>query len=449
MSNELAIATVTAALAHSLDNALKQDQLGFQPNVTTLPPNLKQNESAPSLNIFLFLVTPNAANRNADLPTRWTPKGPLVHPPTAALNLHYLLSFYGNDAQLEPQIILGSTVRTLHESPNLAKTDIQAVVGGDLYPSLKSSDLADEIEPVHFTPSGMSLDELSKLWTVVFQTPYVLSVVYEASFVRINREPAVAATLPVRSVPRVLALPSAQPPRVTRLFTEVTVAGKPQLSPAQPFAGATMVIIGENLAAPNTAVVIDGEDVTTSFKAVVADKKIQFTLGATLPSKKTLFAGAHTLQVVQSVDFKFPPDQPGLKPGDPIRPGGASVLRKGAVASPLVSFVLQPRVTEAAPDNAQPTKTLSVTIAPSVGQQQRLRLLLNQEVAAWTPTAASYAVLERPRKETDPQATLPFDLSPYGVTPGNYLVRVEVDGIPSAQPPDNPEGDVFPTVTIA
>lgn len=441
MSNELAIATVTAALGQALSDAFAQDQLGFPATVTHVRPNAADKLlPTTGANIFLFLVTPNAANRNADLPVRYGATGALVHAPTVALDLHYLISFYGDDAQLEPEILLGSTVRMLHESPDLSSAIIHEVLQTRQYQYLAGSDLANELEPVRFSPSGMSLDELSKLWSVVFQTPYVLSVVYQASYVRIRREQAVVATLPVRQLPNLVALPT-QPPTIARILSQVTVGGQVQLSPAPPFTGGKIVLRGQNLSAPNTAIEIDGNDVTASVNAVFANTKIQLTLPANMPSGSPLLAGAHTLQIVRGVDFKFPPDEPN-------RPGGPSVLRTGVVQSNAAPFVLQPQVTAANVDGSAPTKTVTVNVTPSIGRQQRLRLLLNQLAPAAGATAGSYSIVVPPRLGTGADAALTISIAGQGVSAGTYLVRVEVDGIASAQPPDAAGGYWTPTVAI-
>ena len=52
--------------------------------------------------------------------------------PQAALDLHYLLTFYGNEAQLEPQRLLGSVVRTLHARPVLTRQQIQQTIADEL-----------------------------------------------------------------------------------------------------------------------------------------------------------------------------------------------------------------------------------------------------------------------------------------------------------------------------
>src|SRR5271165_5220408 len=75
--------------------------------VTTLRPDAQLSVAdATGINIFLYQVLPNASLRNCDLPTRRS-DGTLVQRPRIALDLNYLFTFYGNDAELEPQRLLG------------------------------------------------------------------------------------------------------------------------------------------------------------------------------------------------------------------------------------------------------------------------------------------------------------------------------------------------------
>ena len=63
---------------------------------------------------------------------------------------------------------------------------------------LAASDLDQQPELVKFTPAQLSLDDLSKVWSVFFQTPYALSVAYEATVVLIEGDETPRAPLPVR-----------------------------------------------------------------------------------------------------------------------------------------------------------------------------------------------------------------------------------------------------------
>jgi hypothetical protein len=62
---------------------------------------------------------------------------------------------------------------------------------------LTGSNLADSIEQVKFTPLPLTVDELSKIWSTFFQTPYALSVAYQATVVLIESDNSGPAALPV------------------------------------------------------------------------------------------------------------------------------------------------------------------------------------------------------------------------------------------------------------
>jgi hypothetical protein len=211
MSNFLAIATVTAAFKVALENALAVDTSGMSHNVTIgRPDEIENNGSAAGVNIYLYQVTPNTAWRNADLPTR-NGRGELVQVPRVALDLHYLLTFFGNAANLEDQRLLGHVVSALHERPVLTRGMIaEATANTDFTPFLSDSDLEDEIEQVKFSLLSFNLEELSRLWSVFFQIPYRLSLPYAASLVFIDRLAAPSRTLPVQTR-TVTAVPSVGP----------------------------------------------------------------------------------------------------------------------------------------------------------------------------------------------------------------------------------------------
>ena len=184
MSNYLAIATVTATLASCLLPVLQAAVPGVEEVSTRRPDDPRSAEIKPHANIFLYQVTPNAAWRNADLPTR-RGDGLLVQRPQAALDLHYLLTFYGSETYLEPQRLLGATVSHLYARPILTRAAIQLAqkmadqgvepiqpgeeTGDPLEEAahfLVDSDLAGQIELIRFTPLPLNLEELSKLWSI-------------------------------------------------------------------------------------------------------------------------------------------------------------------------------------------------------------------------------------------------------------------------------------------
>ena len=81
------------------------------------------NDRPPGVNMFFFQVTPNAALRNDDLPLRRS-DGTLSTRPRAAVDLHYLFTFYGDESTYEPERLLGCVVSALHARPALARADL-------------------------------------------------------------------------------------------------------------------------------------------------------------------------------------------------------------------------------------------------------------------------------------------------------------------------------------
>jgi hypothetical protein len=198
MSNFLAVGAVTASLSHLLQAAVGADVPGA--TVTTVRPDSSASATPPpTVNLFLYQVQPNAALRNADVPTR-SATGALVQRPVAALDLHYLLTFYGDDAQLQPQRLLGSAVRTLQARPVLTPDLIQAAIGDPTFSTaVGQSDLGLQLERVKISPLHLSLEELSKLWSVFFQTTYALSAAYQVGVVLIEgTEQPIAPNPPVQ-----------------------------------------------------------------------------------------------------------------------------------------------------------------------------------------------------------------------------------------------------------
>ncbi|MGH9937593.1 MAG: DUF4255 domain-containing protein, partial [Blastocatellia bacterium] len=137
MSNYLAVASVTASLAQYLQGVVQVDVSGSTVS-TTRPDETGNGTQNPRVNIYLYQVAPNAAWRNSDLPTR-DENGQVVQRPRAAIDLHYLLTFYGNETHLEPQRLLGSVVRAIHASSVLTRGLIRQTINSPTYAFLAAS----------------------------------------------------------------------------------------------------------------------------------------------------------------------------------------------------------------------------------------------------------------------------------------------------------------------
>ena len=180
MSNFLAIATVTEALRQFILRSLSPE-IGLPVLVQAQRPPTEPPAEA-TITVFCYQVAPDPHLRNLDAPTR-AADGTLLTKPQAALDLHYLISFYGDEAQLVPQRMLGVVVRSLYEQPTLQAADIQTAAAQAF---LLGSDLNAAPERVRFTPTHMDIDDLYKLWTMMSQTQMALSLTYQATLVLID-----------------------------------------------------------------------------------------------------------------------------------------------------------------------------------------------------------------------------------------------------------------------
>lgn len=398
MSNFLAIATVTAALNQVLSEAIVSDV--DDAKVTTFRPDNNGHMPTTGVNIFLYQVTPNSAWQNADLPTRRS-NGDLIQRPRAALDLHYLLSFFGDEGKLVPQRVLGSVIRSLHAQPILPRELIRKTIAKSEFDFLVTSNLADSVELVKFSPLLLSLEDLSKLWSVYFQTPYSLSMAYQATVVLIESENSTQSALPVRAR-NIYVVPFRQP--VIEEVRSKDGADKPIIVTS------SIMVAGKRLQGEVTQVTIGGIDATSKIQTA-NDTEISLTL------PEGVRAGVLGLQVIQ----------PRLMGTPPVEHAG--------VASNLAAFVLHPTINKK-PDNssditvALPNVTLK--LSPKVGKKQRVTLLLNELSPPADRAARAYsfdAVLRNQISDPDETDTLVFPVA--GVKPGDYLARVQVDGADS------------------
>jgi len=434
MSNSLAIATVTATLRHLLGRAVKEVNGAL---ATTVRPATSEGDISgelpnPGVNIYLYQVIPNVACRNDDLPTR-REDGSTIQRPRAALDLNYLLTFHGNDNKLEPQRVMGCVIRTLHSTPVLTRREISDAVKGSDF--LAGSDLADEVKLVKFTPVNLSLEEMSKIWSVFFQTPYFLSVAYRASLIFIDARDQPESALPVR-LRNVRAISLPRQPFIEQLLTQ-----DGQGYPIQP--GSTLIIRGKNLRGDRTTVRAGGQETEPD---EVNDSEIRINLS----SFPGLSAGVVSLQVVHQRSVEMSRSDP-------------QVVRNFGVESNVAAFVLHPvikarirftKTEETVGSITYVISKISMKVEPEVGEKQRVILVLNQ-LSEKSPAAYSFPAdrrdgttdsisitMSRVEKNGDAGA---------GLKKGTYLARLQVDGAESLlEFSDDPEYPryVKPTVKI-
>lgn len=202
MSTPFAIAGLTATLQHVLSNGLVDHGItaavGGTVDVKALAPDRVETNgtlSNPTLNLFLYQVTPNTGWVNTDLASRNQAGDRLTNPPLA-LNIHYILSAYAED-DLHAEMLLGGAMHLLHEMPGLDRSRIRAALT-PLAGVLQNCGLADQVEQIKITPEHINSEEMSKLWSAI-QSNYRPSIVYQMSVVLIQEERPKHTPLPVLS----------------------------------------------------------------------------------------------------------------------------------------------------------------------------------------------------------------------------------------------------------
>jgi hypothetical protein len=388
MSNYLAIATVSAALQQVLltpvKKAIAAAGVGFsRPDTTT--------QSSPLVNIFLYQVTPNSAYRNGDLPTRRA-DGSLSQRPQAALDLHYLFTFRGDDTKFEPQLLLGAVVATLQAQPLLSRQNIASAVS--TFGFLAGSGLEDQVERVKFTPTALSLEEFSKLWSVFFQVEYSLSAAYQASVVLMESDQT------PQEAPAVVARNLFVVPFLSPTIDQVAAQGDAQ---GPIVSGTTLLIHGRQLRGQSTFVLVEGQE---QAPASVSDTEIIFQI----PS--SLHAGVQGLQIVQKTLM------------------GTPAIPHRGFESNVVPFVLRPQITgsSAVPDpsstSAAKITDVKLNLVPNIGIGQRAVLILNNPSASPATAYTSSATVS-------PAESSQIAIKIRDVPTGTYLARIQIDGAES------------------
>jgi hypothetical protein len=418
MSSPLAIAAVTAVLQKFLQNSVAKYGLDGILNgsvkVSAEPPDRIDNGAASPdrINLFLYQATENQGWCNNELPTR-APNGDRISNPPLALDLSYLLTAYGS-ADFHAEALLGYAMAVFHEMPVLTRDAIRAAIPvpppGTLPNALTSANLADQIEQIKIVPQVMSVEELSKIWSALL-TQYRPTAVYKASVVLIQTEKAVRPTLPVRAR-QLLVLPF-QNPAIDLIQSQASDLD-PIVPDQQILAGYNLVIDGGQLRGETTRVLFDGEEEIIP----VDDKTSASRIIVPLPAD--LQPGLHSVQVTHRLAF------------DPNSPNDT---RRG-VESNVAPFVLAPQITTPPPINVPHNSTLSLGVAPAVGRTQRAALLVG-----------SNTISIAPRPVGDPPASnLDFQIPDFA--PGDYLLRVQIDGAESPLEVDGSGTFVSPKLTI-
>lgn len=403
MSNYLAVGGVSAVLRSLLTSALTNGGptsiLGSLPGITATSPDLVPvgpDEQA-RVNIFMYYASYNPALRNMGLPSRNAHGVPIGNPPLA-LNLHYLVTAYGNN-QFDPEILLGWAMTVLHDTPVVSRETIADALDDLLHNPvtpegtlINGSMLADQIEHIRITPETLSTEEIYRLWTA-FQTNYRPTTSYQISVAVIQGTRQYAANPPVQRR-SVLVLPMQSP-----VIDSVT--------PNPIAAGAMLTVQGRNFlgdAPGSTLVSFDGAPGIAP--ASVQDKALRVVLPT------SLLAGTRSLRVQTTVTYAT-----------------STTPHPGFSSSPM-PFQLVPTITGVSPIPVPPGSEITITLTPDVGSMQQAVLYIGD---------TAIPIDQRPSSGPATSGTLTFPV-PGDLATGAYPLRIEIDGAQSKLTLDDTTG---------
>jgi hypothetical protein len=438
VSNALAIASVSAVLKDLLDSGLIDhqvtDTLGAGVLVSSLAPDvvpIEGDNAVPRLNLFLYQVSPNAAWRNVDLPSR-DANGRRVSNPPLALDLHYLLTAYGI-AELQAEVLLGYGMQLLHENPVLSRAAIRTAlnpspVNGALLPSvyqaLRSADLAEQVEMLKITPSAMDSEEMSRLWSAL-TAHYRPTAAFQVSVVLIEPQSPALSPLPVLTRGRrIPALVPGEPDREEGVtVTPGLVPPYPTLESALVDAHATpstlqlddvVKVSGHHLAGTARSVVLRNDRFAVQQQIAVADGTDEASFVFNVPNHPVeLPVGLYQLELRV------------------LRAGEANPRTSNPLPVALAPAITFPPIamTRGTVNGVANVLSLRIGCKPEMRVGQKVTLLMDTREAPAQPFVANTATLD-----------FQFaDAPPAGGTP---LLRLKVDGIESlvvnrgARPPE-------------
>ena len=406
MSNALSIATVTAVIKNLLENGLVSDAIATSVGdvlVTALPPDKVQvgSDERAQINLFLYHVT---QNRNVDwisqeYRSRYTTSNTNSTNPPLALDLHYVLTAYGaKDFQAE--ILLGYAMQMLHKLPimtsdtienalkNAAETSTSSVFAQAIA-GLSVSNLALRVGQMKISPAFLSMEETSRIWSAL-QTNYRPSATYQVSMVLIESD----STDKSEVLDLILSEPSIEQVTAPSSQAEANIT-----------VGNTLLIRGKRLRGDITKVRLSNiNKLFTPFDVQDTQVSIQIPL---------LRAGVQTVQIIHETVVNKEPHN--------------------LIESNVMAFVLHPKISvetlhiKSLQDSDGDLRSfdIGVKFSPKVSKDQRVILQLNR-ISNHEPFL--YSCLAPAQTQDTDIITIPLQ----NLKPGDYLVRVKVDGAESA-----------------
>jgi hypothetical protein len=400
MSNELSIAAVTMTVRNLLEPVKELSDSSVngtfpseaRPSAEVLITNVSLDEAFDTnkdknqVNIFLYHIENNAAWRNMDVPGK-VKNGETSKPPLG-ITLYYIITAYGQDKnEIIGHLLLGKVMSILHDHPVFSKQEIET--------AFPESHLHEQTERVRITSQPISLDEVAKLWSG-FQTQYKLSVAYQVSVILIESKRPSKTPLPVLARGAGDTGVSLHPYIIPPYPTLQSIVFPRMQTGVQP--GDELVIKGHHLKGDTVSIFfrhpVTGIEISRPVPGASEDGTVKFTIPNAEPGNWP--PGLYTTRVIIHQAGK-----PDKKSND-------------------ISFMLLPVINTKALLPLSPPEPrgflATISFAPEVKPQQKVALLFGDRefIAKDHPVSTN---------------TLTFEMR--NVLPGDYFIRLRVDGADS------------------
>lgn len=406
MNSWESVAAVTAVVKALAEHAARRVGTGARAT-SSRPDKIGKGSVTEGINVFLFLVRPNAAATNRDLPLR-NGAGQRTSVPVAAVDLEFVLTCFG-EKNMEPEKLLGSLVALLHA---------YSVFDADVRPFLthapdrhlvERTGLLERPDPVRLSRTVLDLEEFHRLWSTFHQATYQPSLRYTASVVYLPEDLSVIPPLPavkVNQVGRPTGVPTADACTPARATTgdRVTVRGSFGSAP-------TGVAIGGVVFAPPGSPIANVSGVTvptitgTWFEATAS----WMTVRLASELLQSAAVGPGWLAIEPVLGSSSPLARAVLAPSSAPTPSG----QPGTIVVPRLS------ITQAGPGG----RSLTIAVDPPAQAWQEPRLLLDP---FGLPPGRSGASLG---PDAAPTGTAPLSFTvPAEVEAGDYVARLQFGG---------------------
>ena len=325
MSGFTAIGGVSATLrALLIDRMELPDTIGPF-SVTIGPPYFTSSDNAPHaeparINLFLYRVTENGYLQNQEIPGRAASSG-YGHPPLS-LNLHYLITAYGNtvDPQdatifddLDAHRLLGSAMRVLHDVPIVSERLLSLNPPAGVL--ILDESLRDGYEQIRLSLEPLNLEDISKIWTAL-ALRYRLSAAYLVNVVQIESKRPRSFPKPVGQPISPINGPLPGDPPSPGPWVQAITIQTPTITDVRarhggavnelpyPYASVSdrLILRGTSLAGPETHVVIGDLSVpalsATPTRVEVDIPDVSIPGSGAIPVERRLQPGVRTVRVV-------------------------------------------------------------------------------------------------------------------------------------------------------